>query len=69
MNYSFIILTLLGIVSDLIELTYDAGVFTRRHILPAIVYAYCWVEKKYGELTEIDMELNVYNTPLTTGLA
>lgn len=69
MNYSLLILTLLGIVSDLIEFTYDAGVFTRRHILPAIVYSYCWVEKKYNEMVEMDMELRVIRTPLTTGLA
>ena len=34
------ILHLLDITSDLIELTYDAGVFTRKHILPLIVLVY-----------------------------
>ena len=45
MNFAILILTILGIVSDLIELTYETGVFTRKHILPLAVMVYVVIEK------------------------
>ena len=72
-NTTILILTLLGILSDLIEFTYDAGGFTRRQILPIVIYigvgVYCLVEKGWEYLTAQQYTLNVYRTPLTTGLA
>ena len=69
MNYSILILTLLGIVSDLIELTYNTGVFTRKHILPGVVYTYVLCEHLWDKLTTMEIPLRVYRTPLTTGFA
>jgi len=72
MNFALILLTILNIFSDVIELTYDLGVFTRKHILPVIVYTYCFIEyhtnKIYDQLVTLDYDLKVYSTPLTTGL-
>ena len=68
-----ILLSILLIISDLIELTYDLGVMTRKHVLPVVIYTYCFIEyhtnKMYDELVTLDYDLKVYSTPLTTGLA
>ena len=73
MNFAIIILTIIGIISDLIEFTYDAGAFTRQYILPGIVYIYVvseyYITKAYDSLTTMDMKLKVYNTPVSTGFA
>lgn len=37
-NYSLLII--LNAVAVMIEFTYDAGVFTRNHILPVLIYLY-----------------------------
>ena len=67
-----ILLTILLILSDLIELTYDLGVMTRKHILPVVIYCgvfiYHYGLKTWDDLTSMDYTLRVYNTPLTTGL-
>ena len=67
-----ILLSILLIISDLIELTYDLGVMTRKHVLPVVIYTYCFVEyhtnKMYDQLVTLDYDLKVYSTPLTTGL-
>jgi len=39
-----ILFTILLFISDLIEFTYDVGAFTRTHIVPALIYTYCFVE-------------------------
>ena len=68
-----ILLSILLIISDLIELTYDLGVMTRKHVLPVVIYTYCFVEYHtnniYDQLVTLDYDLKVYNTPQTTGLA
>ena len=43
-NTIIFILSLLTIFSDLIETTYDLGAFTRTHIVPALIYTYCFIE-------------------------
>ena len=67
-----ILLSILLIISDLIELTYDLGVMTRKHVLPVVIYTYCFIEYHtnniYDQLVTLDYDLKVYNTPLTTGL-
>ena len=73
MNISILILTLLGILSDLIEFTYDCGQFTRQHILPIVIYIgvgmYHYGVKGWDYLTSQDITLNIRRTPLTTGLS
>ena len=68
-----ILLSILLIISDLIELTYDLGVMTRKHVLPVVIYTYCFIEYHtnniYDQLVTLDYDLKVYNTPQTTGLA
>ena len=51
------ILHLLDITSDIIELVYDAGVFTRKHILPLIVLVY--VAFSYGMDKALDKVLPI----------
>ena len=64
-----ILFTLLLFISDLIETTYDLGVFTRTHILPTIVYLYCIMETGWDRLTSMEHTLKVYKTPMATGFA
>ena len=64
-----ILFTLLLFVSDLIETTYDLGVWTRRRLLPAIVYLYCIMELGWDRLTSMETSLRVYRTPMATGFA
>ena len=44
-NTIIFILALLGLFSDLIELTYELGSITRRYVLPAMVYCYVVLER------------------------
>ena len=57
MNKAFTILTILAIVADLIELTYDLGRMTRRYVVPAMVYVYCRIEQGYDLLTSQEFTL------------
>lgn len=63
------IFTLILILSDLIELVYDMGVYTRTHILPVAVWVYVKGEEVYDNITSLEYTLKVYQTPLTTGFA
>ena len=62
------------VLSTLIECTYDLGAFTRKHVLPLVVYLATAVYY-YGVITfdslcdNLNYELKVIRTPLTTGLA
>ena len=58
-NFILTVLTLLGLMSDLIELTYEAGVFTRRHVLPSLVWVYVYVTVTFENITTMDMDLNI----------
>ena len=69
MNYAILILTLLGIFSDLIELTYDAGVLARRYLVPALVGAFVLAEMAWDKCTTHEFNIKFYRTPLTSGLA
>ena len=63
------IFTVLLFISDLIELTYDLGIATRKYVLPAVVYVYVRGVMMYEELTTMEHTLNVRNTPFTTGFS
>ena len=54
-----ILFTILLLISDLIETTYDLGVTVRRYGVPAVVYIYCIMERAYDQLTSLDMTLDV----------
>ena len=64
MNFAIIILTILGILSDLVEFTYEAGSFTRKYIIPAIVMGYVVTEyyskKAYDYLISMEMEIDMH---------
>ena len=68
------LLTLLGILSDLFELTYEAGRLTRKYILPALVFTYVVVEaglvRLYDRVTSLEMEMSIstYWQPTRIGL-
>ena len=68
MNNTIItILAIIGIISDLIELTYDIGSFTRRRIVPAIIMAYVvteyYTKKVYDKMTSLEMDIDM-NVPV-----
>ena len=58
---TYFILQALLVLSTLIELTYDLGVFTRQHILPVVVYltvgAYYYYQKSFDYLTSQEFVL------------
>ena len=64
-----ILFTILLFISDLIETTYDLGVFTRTHVLPGVVYLYCIMETGWDALTSMEYTIRTYRTPMTTGFA
>ena len=68
-----ILLSILLIISDLIEFTYDLGIATRKYVLPAVIYVgvgvYHYTQIALDKLTTIEYTLKVYRTPMTTGLA
>ena len=64
MNNTIItILTIIGIISDLVELTYEAGAFTRKYIIPALIMAYVVTEyygkKAYDKMTSLEMDISI----------
>ena len=64
-----ILFTILLFISDLVETTYDLGVFTRTHILPGVVYLYCIMEWGWDHMTSMEFTVKTYRTPMTTGFA
>ena len=62
------ILYFLDYLSELIQLVFELGVFTRKYAVPAAVYVYVAAEFAWDYLTTTEYTLRVYNTPLTTGL-
>ena len=74
MNSTIIILfNILDITAELIQLTYETGVFTRRYILPVVLFVLCGLyhygNKLWDYMTTETHTLKHYATPLTTGLA
>lgn len=59
----------LDILSELIQLVFELGVYCRRYIVPVLVLLYVGIEHLYDKLTSQELTLKVYRTPLTTGLA
>ena len=68
-----ILLSILLIISDLIELTYDLGIATRKYVLPAVIYVgvgiYHYTLIGWDMITSQELTLKAYRTPVTTGLA
>ena len=73
MNIAFLILSILDIIAELTELTYDLGAATRKYVLPALVFTYVFIDKVVDDtldyLTTSQFTLKVRNTPMTTGFA
>ena len=72
-NTIIFFLSVLDVISDLIELTYDLGVFTRKYILPAVLFViiglHFYSNKFIDRLVAQEYTIKFRNTPLTTGLA
>ena len=72
-NTVIFLLSLLDTFAELIQLTYELGAFTRKYILPAVLFitygVYYYANKLWDYLTSVEYTVKVYNTPLTTGLA
>jgi len=66
-------LGLLDYLSELIQLTYEMGVFTRKYILPVVLFVilsvHFYSNKLWDKLTSQSFIISVRNTPLTTGLS
>ena len=67
------ILTALFILSLAIEFTFTLGVWTRKYVLPVVIYCavaiYHYGMQGWDTLTTMEYDITVYRTPLTTGLA
>jgi hypothetical protein len=72
-NTIIFLLSVLDTISDLIELTYDLGVFSRKYILPAMIFVgvgvYHYSMIVWDKITSQEYTIKVRNTPFTTGLA
>ena len=55
-----ILLSILLFISDIIELTYDLGVATRRYVLPALVYVYVRALMSYESVTTMEWTVPPY---------
>ena len=70
---SIFLLGLLDYLSELIQLTYEMGVFTRKYIFPVVLFVILSVQfysiKLWDKLTSQSYTISVRNTPLTTGLS
>ena len=70
-NTIIFLLSLINIFAELIELTYDLGVTTRKYVLPAVIYVGVGItmasEYVWDSVTSMEYSLKVRNTPLTTG--
>jgi hypothetical protein len=68
-----ILLSVLDILSDLVEFTYDLGVWTRKYLLPVVLFVifagYFYSNKVWDKLTGQSFKLNIRNTPMTTGFS
>ena len=67
MNIAILILTILGIVSDMVELTYEAGAFTRKYIVPAMIMAYVVTEHYIKKVYELEMDIEMSTPALGFG--
>ena len=61
-------LSVLDVISDLIELTYDLGVFTRKYVLPGVLFVvvglHFYSNKLWDYLTSEEYTITVCNKPL-----
>ena len=58
MNIAFILLSILNIIAELTELTYDLGRVTRKYLVPALVSLYVIGELTWDTLTSQEWTLN-----------
>ena len=70
-NTTLRMFTFLDILAELIFLTYQLGLLTRKYLVPAVVFVYVAGEFTYNKVmdyvTTQQFTLKVYNTPFTTG--
>ncbi len=70
-NTILFLLSILNTFAELVELTYDLGVTTRKYVLPAVIYVGVGIimtsEYVWDSVTSMEYSLKVRNTPMTTG--
>ena len=70
-NFISTILTIISIISDLCELSYDMGVAVRRYIVPAIIMAYVvaehYTKKAYDKMISLEMDIEMSTPALGFG--
>ena len=54
-----ILFTILLILSDLVEFSYDMGVAARKYIVPALVATYVVGEMAWERLTSLEMDISI----------
>ena len=69
MTFAFIILSILNIIAELTELSYDLGRVTRKHLVPVLIGTYVLVQMGWEALTEMEMDINFGNKVLAGGFA
>ena len=68
-NTNLFILALLNIISELLQLTFETGVFLRKYAIPALVAVYVAAEIAWDMLTSIQVELPEFQTSTSKGFA
>ena len=58
MNIAFILLSILNIIAELTELTYDLGRVTRKYLVPALISLYVIGEMTWDSLTSQEWTMN-----------
>ena len=70
-NTIIFLLSLINTFAELVEVTFDMGVATRKYILPVVIATYVGItmvsEYVWDSVTSMEYSLKVRNTPLTTG--
>jgi len=70
---SIFLLGLLDYLSELIQFTYEMGVFTRKYIFPVVLFVilsvHFYSNKLWDVLTSQSFDLKIRNTPMTTGFS
>ena len=69
MTFALFILSVLNIISELTELSYDLRRMTRRHLVPVLVGTYVLLEMGWDYLTTYEFSVKFRNTPLLTGFS
>ena len=64
MNFAFILLSILNIMAELTELSYELGSLTRKYIVPAFVAVYVIGEMAWDSLTTVSFDIEFCNKNL-----